>query len=123
MTVVRAAAAQIRAPPNTAQAIERVEEFAALGANRGVQLLVFPESLLGGYSRGLLRCGDRRPERVGPGRAEYLAYSPEAVTIPGPQIDQLATIAAARGRRSDPGIRNHALLRVCDHRRCRSRRR
>jgi hypothetical protein len=70
--------------------------------------LVFPEWLLGGYARGLLRYGDRRPERVGPGRAEYLAYSPEAVTIPGPQIDQLATIAAARGRRSDPGIRNHA---------------
>jgi nitrilase len=72
-----------------------VEHLAQQAAGDGVELVVFPEALLGGYPRGAgfgAVVGDRNRS----GRDEFLAYSREAVTLPGPEIDQLREIAAAR---------------------------
>lgn len=87
--------AQVRAPSDTASAIAKVDEVARQAAADGVELVVFPEALLGGYPRGA-GFGAVVGERLRSGREEFLAYSRQAVTLPGPQIDQLAKIAARR---------------------------
>ena len=58
----------------------------------GVELLVFPEALLGGYPRGRVRTVIG--QRSSSGREEFLAYSRETVEVPGPQVDELRGIAA-----------------------------
>lgn len=92
MTTVRAAVAQVRAPRDTVEALERVDEMAAAAAAQGVELVVFPEALLGGYPRGA-GFGAVIGERTATGREEYLAYAQQASTFPGPDIDQLSSIA------------------------------
>jgi nitrilase len=96
VTTVRAGVAQVRAPRDTAEAIKRVEEMAATAADDGVQLLVFPEAVLGGYPRGA-RFGAVIGDRSAAGREEFLTYSKQAVTFPGPEIDQLSAVAASYG--------------------------
>jgi nitrilase len=96
MTIVRSGVAQVRAPQGTAEAIDRVAEAAASAAAKGVQLLVFPEALLGGYPRGA-GFGAVVGERSQAGREEFLAYSSHAVTNPGPELEQLGQIAADHG--------------------------
>jgi nitrilase len=96
MTIVRAGVAQVRAPKDTAEAITRVAEMATSAAAQGVQLLVFPEALLGGYPRGA-GFGAVVGERSRAGREEFLAYSNQAVTHPGPELEGLGQIAAANG--------------------------
>jgi nitrilase len=95
MSPLRAAVAQVRAPAGTAEAIKQVEHFAAQAANDGVDLIVFPEALLGGYPRGA-GFGAVIGDRSRSGRDEYLAYSRQAVTLPGPEIDLLREIAASQ---------------------------
>jgi len=90
----RAAVAQVRAPSATSDALERVADFARRAAGEDARLVVFPEALLGGYPRGAgfgAVVGDRSPA----GREEFLAYSRNAVTVPGPALDRLGEIAAA----------------------------
>jgi len=87
------AIAQVRAPSDTAAAVARVGEFARDAARDAVELLVFPEALLGGYLRGA-GFGTVIGERSSSGREEFLAYSHEAVEVPGPQLDELRGIAA-----------------------------
>ena len=95
MSLVRAGVAQVRSPRDTAEAIKRVAEMAAEAADAGVQLLVFPEALLGGYPRGA-SFGAVVGERSRVGRDEFLAYSAQAISCPGPELDQLGEIAAER---------------------------
>ena len=86
--------AQVRAPSATSDALERVADFARRAAGEDARLVVFPEALLGGYPRGAgfgAVVGDRSPA----GREEFLAYSRNAVTVPGPALDRLGEIAAA----------------------------
>lgn len=94
MTTVRAAVAQVRAPRDTAHALVRVEEMTARAARDGVQLLVFPEALLGGCPRGA-GFGAVVGDRSSAGREEFLAYSKQAVTFPGQEVDRLREIARA----------------------------
>lgn len=75
--------------------------MASQAAADGVQLLVFPEALLGGYPRGA-DFGAVVGDRSGAGREEFLAYSNQAVTCPGPELLQLGDIAA-RARTSHSG--------------------
>lgn len=84
--------AQVRAASDTAAALARVGELAGDAAREGVQLLVFPEALLGGYPRGA-GFGAVIGARSAAGREEFLAYSREAVEVPGPQVDELRRIA------------------------------
>jgi nitrilase len=92
---MRAAVAQVRAPAGTTEAIKKVDEFAHQAASDGVDLIVFPEALLGGYPRGA-GFGAVVGDRSRSGREEFLAYSRQAVTLPGPEIDLLREIAASR---------------------------
>ena len=94
VTVVRAGVAQVRAPRDTAHAIELIRQMAAEAAEDGVQLLVFPEALLGGYPRGA-SFGAVIGDRSAVGRQEFLAYSRQAVTVPGPEVDTLCEIATS----------------------------
>ncbi len=96
MTVVRAGVAQVRAPRDTPQAIARVAEWSAKAADDGVELLVFPEALLGGYPRGA-SFGTVVGERSPAGRDEFLSYSRQSVTYPGPEIDEIRSVAADHG--------------------------
>ena len=94
MVAFRAAVAQVRAPLATSGALDKVADFAHRAADQDARLVVFPEALLGGYPRGAgfgAVIGDRSPA----GREEFLAYSRNAVTVPGPALDRLGEIAAA----------------------------
>ncbi len=91
-----AAVAQVRATARTADAIERVAEVSGHARSEGAKLVVFPEALLGGYPRGAA-FGAVIGDRSADGRDEFLAYSSNAVTVPGPEIDQLGAIARANG--------------------------
>ena len=93
MARFRAAVAQVRAAATTSEAILRVAEFAAEARVQGAELVVFPEALLGGYPRGAA-FGAVVGGRSAEGRDEFLAYSRNAVTLPGPEIDRLCEIAA-----------------------------
>jgi nitrilase len=96
MATVRAAVAQVRSPSSTAEAIKRIDETARDATEQHVELLVFPEALLGGYPRGATFgavIGERSPS----GREEFLAYSEQAVTFPGPELDEVASCAARLG--------------------------
>jgi len=96
MARVRAAVAQVRSPWSTDDAIKRVEEVARDAAEQHVELVVFPEALLGGYPRGAT-FGAVIGERSSSGREEFLAYSKQAVTYPGPELDEIASCAARHG--------------------------
>ncbi len=92
VTVFRAAVAQVRATPRTADALEKVALAAEQAKVERAELVVFPEALLGGYPRGA-GFGAVIGNRSRAGRDEFLAYSSNAVTIPGPEVDRLAEIA------------------------------
>jgi nitrilase len=96
MATVRAAVAQVRSPRSTDEAIKRVAELARDAAEQQVELLVFPEALLGGYPRGAT-FGAVIGERSPAGREEFAAYSRQAVTVPGPELAEVASIAASHG--------------------------
>jgi nitrilase len=96
MATVRAAVAQVRSPRSTDEAIKRVAELARDAAEQQVELLVFPEALLGGYPRGAT-FGAVIGERSPAGREEFAAYSRQAVTFPGPELAEVASIAASHG--------------------------
>jgi len=96
MATVRAAVAQVRSPRSTAEAIKRVDEMTREAAEQQVELLVFPEALLGGYPRGAA-FGAVIGERSPAGREEFLAYSQQAVTFPGPELHEVASCAARYG--------------------------
>lgn len=95
MRMVRAAVAQVRSPASTEAALDAVEDFTARAVDDGARLVLFPEALLGGYPRGAT-FGAVVGERSAAGRDEFLAYSAGAVTIPGPEVEQLARIAQAQ---------------------------
>ena len=96
MATVRAAVAQVRSPRSTAEAIKLVDEMTREAAEQQVELLVFPEALLGGYPRGAT-FGAVIGERSPAGREEFLAYSQQAVTFPGPELHEVASCAARNG--------------------------
>jgi nitrilase len=89
---VRAAVAQARAASSTPAALETVAELARQARGAEAELLVFPEAFLGGYPRGA-GFGAVIGDRSQVGRDEFLAYSRQAVTIPGPEIERLCDIA------------------------------
>ena len=89
---LRVAVAQVRAVSDTGSAVERVDVVARRAGAEGARLVVFPEALLGGYPRGA-GFGAVVGERSAAGRDEFLAYSQDAVTVPGPEVERLCEIA------------------------------
>jgi nitrilase len=77
---------------NMAATLRRVEQWCAAAAERGVDLVVFPEALLGGYPKGLdfgATVGNRSDE----GRTMFLRYFNGAITCPGAETEALAEMA------------------------------
>ena len=96
MSALLVAVAQVRATSRTTDAVERVTAIAREASAQGAKLVVFPEALLGGYPRGAA-FGAVVGDRSRAGRDEFLAYSQNAVTIPGPEVDRLGQIARENG--------------------------
>ena len=66
------------------KAVDLIQEAGEQGAN----IIVFPEAYIPAYPRGMsfgAVVGSRTPE----GRDEFLRYSQNAITVPGPETDRL----------------------------------
>lgn len=73
-------------------AVELVEKWTRKAAKEGAQLVVFPESFIGGYPKGSdfgAVVGQRTPE----GREAFRVYFESAIAVPGPQVERLTEIA------------------------------
>ena len=73
--------------------IKDVEDWTAKAAQRGAQVILFPEAFVGGYPRGLgfgTVVGDRSDQ----GRDLWLRYSNSCPVVDGPELDTLGEIAA-----------------------------
>jgi nitrilase len=97
MTASIIAALQIgSAPAGTAATLEKVLGFESAIRERGADLVVLPEALLGGYPKGEsfgTRLGFRLPE----GRERFRQYFEAAVDVPGPETEELAALSARTG--------------------------
>ncbi len=73
--------------------VDRLLEESAAG---GAELVVFPESFVSCYPRGITfgaTVGSRTPE----GRAWYRRYWESSIEVPGPVVDRLGELAAREG--------------------------
>jgi nitrilase len=93
MGTVRVAVAQAGSVLfDTATTMERVKALCREAAAGGVQLVVFPEALVGGYPKGLsfgAVVGSRSEE----GRDHFLRYWKAAIDCPGMETDEIAELA------------------------------
>lgn len=77
---------------DTEASLQKIVGIVKAQAKAGVKLLLFPESYLPGYPRGLdfgAVIGRRSPD----GREDWLAYWQASVPVPGVITDQLAALA------------------------------
>src|SRR5260370_675388 len=74
------------------KAVRLIEEAAAAGA----KVIVFPESFITGYPKGL-NYGLVVGARDAVGQEEFRLYLDAAIDVPGPQTQQLGKAAAAHG--------------------------
>ena len=97
MTTAILAALQIgSAPAGTAATLEKLLGFEGAIRERGADLVVLPEALLGGYPKGEsfgTRLGFRLPE----GRVRFRHYFEAAIDVPGPETEELAALSARTG--------------------------
>ena len=80
----------------TAATLEKILGHEDTIRERGAQLVVLPEALLGGYPKGEsfgTRLGVRLPE----GRERFRQYFEAAVDVPGPETGELAALSARTG--------------------------
>jgi nitrilase len=94
---------------DTPATITKLTDLAADARNDGADLVVFPEAFVGGYPKGHnfgAVVGDRTEE----GRDWYRRYFDGAITIPGPELEQIAE--ASRGLHLVVGVieREHGTL-------------
>lgn len=93
MTIARIGAFQIgSSPAGTAATLERILAYGTAIKEARLDLLVFPEALLGGYPKGAdfgARVGYRTPD----GREAYLRYWCEAIDLDGPEAAALCDFA------------------------------
>jgi len=97
MTRSTVAALQIGASPGGKQdTLDQILSFSAEIKGSGVQLVVMPEALLGGYPKGEIfgaRLGYRLPE----GRDAFARYYANAIDLPGLETDALAALSRESG--------------------------
>ncbi|QIB34668.1 carbon-nitrogen hydrolase family protein [Ancylobacter pratisalsi] len=89
VAAVQAATVPFDAAAATARTIKLIADVAATGA----AVAVFPEAFIGGYPKGLdfgCSIGRRTPE----GRVDFARYVRGAITVPGPEVEQLAAACA-----------------------------
>lgn len=90
-------------PASTAATLEKILAYKQEIVSAGLDLVVMPEALLGGYPKGE-GFGTLLGYRMQEGREEYARYFNEAVTIPGPELDVLAEFSAETGAMLVVGI-------------------
>ncbi|WP_420110398.1 carbon-nitrogen hydrolase family protein, partial [Mycolicibacter arupensis] len=81
---------------DTAATLAKLEMFVDRAQAAGVEFLVFPEAFVGGYPKGLsfgAVVGSRTPA----GRDEFVRYCSSAVTVPGPETQQIGELARRSG--------------------------
>lgn len=89
VAAVQAATIPFDGPAATQRTVALIAEAAATGA----KIAVFPEAFIGGYPKGLdFGCSVGR--RTAEGRADFVRYVHGAITVPGPEVDQLAAACA-----------------------------
>ncbi|RAU92534.1 carbon-nitrogen hydrolase family protein [Mycolicibacter senuensis] len=77
---------------DTAATLAKLRDFVDRAKAAEVEFLVFPEAFVGGYPKGLsfgAVVGSRTPA----GRDEYVRYCSSAVTVPGPETEQIGEFA------------------------------
>ncbi|MFI6051260.1 nitrilase-related carbon-nitrogen hydrolase [Streptomyces violascens] len=90
--VVQAGSKLFDTPAGLAKALGLLRE----ASGRGAEVVVLPEAFLGGYPKGLdfgVRVGSRTPE----GRETFRRYFESAVTVPGPETDELTALTRELG--------------------------
>ena len=89
VAAVQATTIPFDGPASTRRTVALIAEAAATGA----KIAVFPEAFIGGYPKGLdFGCSVGR--RTAEGRADFVRYVRGAITVPGPEVDQLAAACA-----------------------------
>jgi nitrilase len=87
---IKTAVAQIgSAMFDTPATLRRVEQLCREASSAGIELLVFPEALLGGYPKGM-DFGAMVGARTEQGRDLFLRYWNAAIDCPGPETAELA---------------------------------
>jgi nitrilase len=76
--------------------LARVRNLAARAADGGAKLVLFPEAFLSGYPRGI-SFGTVLGNRTAQGRDHYRRYWESSVDVPGPAVDEMASLAAELG--------------------------
>jgi nitrilase len=79
-------------PEGTAATLERILAETPAIRDARLDLLVFPEALLGGYPKGA-DFGTRVGYRTAEGRNSYLRYHREAIDVDGPEAAALCNLA------------------------------
>ena len=94
---VRVAVAQPRGYPFAPrEAVARVCAWTKEAAANGAQLILFPEAFVGGYPWGL-SFGTAVGGRTPPGRRTFGQYHASAITVPGPETEEMARVARDEG--------------------------
>jgi nitrilase len=92
-------AAVVQAAPvlfDTPKTMVKLAGLAREAADKGAELVVFPEAFVGGYPKGIdfgARLGMRSPE----GREDFRRYHASAIDLPGPEATRLGEIARDNG--------------------------
>ncbi len=74
---------------DTAATLDRMESMCRQASAAGAQLIVCPEALVGGYPKSLA-FGAVVGSRTEAGRDQFLRYSNAAISVPGPETEQIA---------------------------------
>lgn len=75
------------------RSLEKVRKLATEAAAGSAGLILFPEAFISGYPRGMsfgTVIGERTPE----GRDQFRRYWESSVDVPGPVVEEMATLAA-----------------------------
>ena len=90
---MKVAVAQVSPLAGKAPTIAKIADFAAQAADKGAELVLFPEALVGGYPRGAA-FGAVVGLRTDEGREEFHQYWKDAMDVPSDECSQLGEIAA-----------------------------
>lgn len=80
-------------PEGTTATLEAILNYETIIAEAETDLVVMPEALLGGYPKGEI-FGTRLGYRLQEGREKFKVYFEQAITVPGPETDELSALAA-----------------------------
>jgi nitrilase len=91
-TEFKVAVAQVSPARDTAATLLKIAAFTAEAAQRGAELVLFPEALIGGYPRGS-GFGTVIGSRTDKGRQEFQQYFAQSISLPGIESTELGRIA------------------------------